>query len=52
MSIEHIPDSHDKSDLPQWQKDLLDARMKRIKDDPTSLHPIKQLFEELDRDDN
>ena len=28
-------------DLPQWQKDLIDARLKKIEDNPGSLRPIE-----------
>jgi hypothetical protein len=38
-------------DLPQWQKDLIDSRLEKIKKDPSSLRPVDELFEELDNDD-
>ena len=37
-------------DLPQWQKDIIDVRLKEIADNPECLRPIEELFEELDRD--
>jgi hypothetical protein len=39
-------------DLPQWQKDLIDVRLKKIADNPECLRPIEELFEELDRDED
>ena len=39
-------------ELPQWQKDLIDARLKEIADDPSCLHPIEDLFNDLDNDDD
>lgn len=39
-------------DLPQWQKDLIDSRLKQIKEDPSCLRPIEELFEELEKEDD
>ena len=39
-------------ELPQWQKDLIDVRLKEIADDPSCLHPIEDLFKDLDNDDD
>ena len=39
-------------ELPQWQKDLIDYRLKIIDESPERLHPIEELFEELNRDDD
>ena len=36
-------------DLPQWQKDLIDNRLKEIENDPKSVMDIEGLFEELER---
>jgi hypothetical protein len=37
------------TDLPDWQKELIDKRLKLIEDDPGSVQDIKGLFEELDK---
>lgn len=37
-------------DLPQWQKDMIDRRMKAIEDDPASVMDIEGLFDELDKE--
>ena len=37
-------------DLPQWQKDMIDKRMKAIADDPDSVMGIEGLFDELDKE--
>lgn len=37
-------------DIPKWQKDILDQRLKDIKDDPEQLLPIDKLFDVLDRE--
>ncbi len=37
-------------DLPQWQKDMIDQRMKAIADDPDSVMGIEGLFDELDKE--
>ena len=39
------------SDLPQWQKDIIDKNLKEIADNPQCLRPIEELFKELDNDD-
>lgn len=40
------------SDLPQWQKDIIDARLKEIADNPGCLRPIEELFEELNNEED
>ena len=37
-------------DIPQWQKDMLDKRMKAIEEYPDSIKDIESLFEELDKE--
>jgi len=39
-------------ELPDWQKDLIDTRLKEIADDPSCLRPIEELFELLDKEDD
>lgn len=39
-------------DLPQWQKDLIDVRLKHIADHPDDLYPIEGLIEELNSEDD
>ncbi|WP_461533979.1 addiction module protein [Sinomicrobium sp.] len=36
-------------DLPKWQKDIIDQRLKDIEEDPKQLLPIDRLFDVLDR---
>ena len=36
-------------ELPQWEKDLIDARLGTIAKNPESLKPIESLLEELRR---
>jgi hypothetical protein len=36
------------SELPQWQKDIIDKNLKEIADNPQCLRPIEELFNELD----
>jgi Putative addiction module component len=36
-------------DLPQWEKDIIDRRLKAIQSSPNRLRPINELFEELNR---
>jgi hypothetical protein len=43
--VEHI-----EGELPKWQKDIIDARLKKITDNPNCLRPIEDLFEELNKD--
>lgn len=38
-------------ELPQWQKDIIDQRLKAIAENPLSLRPIEELYEELDAED-
>jgi len=42
-------DSLHKSELPKWQKDLLDKRLNDI-DNPEFIHPIDKLYTFLDAD--
>ena len=37
-------------ELEQWQKDMIDERLREIENDPQSIKDIKGLFEELDRE--
>jgi len=37
------------ADLPDWQKQLIDSRLKSIEENPNCLLPIDSLFAELDR---
>jgi hypothetical protein len=37
------------SQLPQWQKNLIDARLADLKNNPDRIRPISELFEELDK---
>jgi hypothetical protein len=34
--------------LPQWQKDIIDSRLKDINDNPNKIRPISELLNELD----
>jgi hypothetical protein len=36
-------------ELPDWQKELIDLRLKAIDEHPEQILPIESLFEELDR---
>jgi hypothetical protein len=38
------------TDIPQWQKDLIDRRLKSIEEHPESVKDIEGLFEELDKE--
>ena len=40
----------DLGDLPQWQKDMIDRRLKAIEDEPESIMDIAGLFYELDKE--
>ena len=37
------------TDLSDWQKELIDARLKAIQENPGRILPIDSLLEELDR---
>ena len=41
----------DIEELPQWQKNIIDQRQQAIAQNPATLRPIEELFEELDKDD-
>jgi hypothetical protein len=36
------------TELPEWQKNIIDARLADIKNNPGKIRPISELFEELD----
>lgn len=36
-------------ELPQWQKDIIDARLRDLQDNPDRIKAISELFEELDK---
>jgi hypothetical protein len=38
------------NNMPQWQKDMIDRRLKAIEDDPESIEDIEGLFTELDKE--
>jgi hypothetical protein len=38
------------SELPQWQKNIIDKRLKEIENNPASVQDIEGLFEELDKE--
>jgi len=33
------------SDIPQWEKDFIDARLETANNHPERLHPLNQLFQ-------
>jgi hypothetical protein len=37
------------TDIPQWEKDMIDSRLEAIAQDPDRLKPISGLIEELRR---
>jgi hypothetical protein len=37
-------------ELPKWQKDIIDARLNKIANDPTCLRPIEELLEDLNKE--
>ena len=39
------------SELPPWQKDLIDLRLEAIAANPTRLKPIEELFDQLNKAD-
>jgi methyl coenzyme M reductase subunit C-like uncharacterized protein (methanogenesis marker protein 7) len=39
-------------ELLDWQKKIIDARLKKIADDPTCLRPIETLFDDLNKLDD
>jgi len=52
MLENNIPGNTDNNnaDIPQWQKDMIDERLKIIKEDPQSIKNIESFYEELDRE--
>ncbi|MES2777005.1 MAG: hypothetical protein V4722_22705 [Bacteroidota bacterium] len=38
------------TELPQWQKDLIDSRLEAIAQTPGCLHPIEELYQILASD--
>jgi len=41
--------SHLETELPEWQKNIIDARLNDFKNNPGRIRPISELFEELDK---
>ena len=41
----------DLEDLPQWQKNIVDQRLDRLKNHPDQLVPLEDFIKELDKDD-
>lgn len=41
-NVDHIDEK-----LPKWHKDLIDARLDAIQNDPNKIRPISELMEEL-----
>ncbi len=39
-------------ELPQWQKKLIDSRLRIVEKSPERLRPIEELFDELNREDD
>ena len=39
------------SELPQWQKDLIDLRLDAIAANPKRIKPIEELFDQLNKAD-
>ncbi len=37
------------TELPQWQKDIIDTRLLDMQNNPDRIRPISELFEELDK---
>lgn len=37
------------SELPAWQRDLIDARLDEIQNNPERIRPIAELMKELDK---
>ncbi len=41
----HYPDIDNiDTDIPQWEKDVIDERLKLVKNYPERLHPVEELF--------
>ncbi len=41
----HYPDIDNiDTDIPQWEKDFIDERLKLVKNYPERLHPVEELF--------
>jgi len=40
---------HLDSDLPQWHKDIIDARLDALEKNPELIRPISELIDELDK---
>lgn len=40
------------SSISNWQKLIIEQRLEAISNDPSRLHPIEELFEELDKDED
>ena len=41
--------SHLDTELPEWQKNIIDARIDDLKNNSDRIRPISELFEELDK---
>ena len=41
----------DVEQIPEWQKKIIDQRLLAISQNPSSLRPIEELFDELDKED-
>ena len=39
---------HIDNQIPQWHKDLIDARLEALKKNPNDIHPIETLFDGLE----
>lgn len=42
----------DVEDLPQWQKNIIDQRLKTYKKHPERGMPVEQFFEQMDKDED
>ena len=49
IKIKYPGISHSNNELPEWQKNILDARLTDLESNPESIKPIIELFEELDK---
>jgi hypothetical protein len=38
-------------ELPQWKRELIDSRLQAIAANPARLHPVEELYEELDKEE-
>jgi len=49
MKTKYPDISHLDTELPEWQKNIIDARLDDLKNNPGRIRPISELFEELDK---